>query len=158
MVVVSAPSVDNICESFTHNLLTWVQGNPIFLSLTGTHKECIYNESKFESDFGGGQHVCACVVMGDQQYYLHSHIKFVPPRKPGLSPTYPPNPTHGYIAVTDRQHKKKPPQLPPSQKHEQIPQENFRRSHLRPADPGGEIYGDRVCKQVFCRTDGLDLR
>ena len=106
MVVVSAPSVDNICESFTHNLLTWVQGNPIFLSLTGTHKECIYNESKFESDFGGGQHVCACVVMGDQQYYLHSHIKFVPPRKPGLSPTYPPNPTHGYIAVTDRQHKK----------------------------------------------------
>ena len=54
MVVVSAPAVDKMCESFTHNPLMRAQSNPTFSSLMGIHKECIANASEFESDFGGG--------------------------------------------------------------------------------------------------------
>ena len=39
--------------------------------------------------------------MGDQQYALHSNIEFVPPIKPGRSPLYPINHTHGDIDVTN---------------------------------------------------------
>ena len=67
MVVVSTPDVDKICESFTHNLLMRDQGKPTFLSLIEIHKEFIANASKFESDFGGGQHGCACATMGKQK-------------------------------------------------------------------------------------------
>ena len=42
--------------------------------------------------------------MGYQQYALHSNIAFVQPSKTGRSPTYPLNPTHGDISVTDRQY------------------------------------------------------
>ena len=104
MVVVLAPDVDNICESFTHNLLTRAQVNPTLLSPMVIHKECIANTSKSESDFGGGKHGCACAAMGNQQYNLHSHITFIPPRKLGLSPAYPQKPTHGDIAIVDRQY------------------------------------------------------
>lgn len=72
MVVVLAPAIDNICESFTHYPLTRDQGKPTFLSLMVTHKECIAIAGEFESDFEGGQHVCACVDIGNQQYALHS--------------------------------------------------------------------------------------
>ena len=61
-----ALAVDKICESFTNNPITRAQGKPTFLSLMGIHKECIANTSKLESDFGGRQHGCACVAMGDQ--------------------------------------------------------------------------------------------
>ena len=71
MVVVFAPAVNKICESFTHNPLTWDQGKPTFLYLMGIHKECITNASKFESDFGGGKHGCVCISMGEQKYILH---------------------------------------------------------------------------------------
>ena len=54
MVVVSAPAVDKICESFTHNPPTRAQGKPTFPSLMVIHKEYIANVSEFESDFGGG--------------------------------------------------------------------------------------------------------
>ena len=54
MVVVSAPEVDNICESFTHNLITGTQLNPTFLSMMGINKECIDNAKKFDSKFRGG--------------------------------------------------------------------------------------------------------
>ena len=67
MVVLLAPATENICESFIHNPLARAQGKPTFLSLMGLHKECITNASKFESDFGGGQHGCTCVAMGEQQ-------------------------------------------------------------------------------------------
>ena len=97
MVVISAPNVNKICESFTHNPLTKTQVNTKILSLMGIDKECISNTSKFESDFQGVHHGCACVALYDQQYALHSHIEFVPPIKLGRSPTYPLNPMHGYI-------------------------------------------------------------
>ena len=71
MVVVLAPAVDKIYESFTHNLLTIDQVNPNLFSLMGIHKKCIYNARKFESNFGRGQNGCACVAMGEQQYILH---------------------------------------------------------------------------------------
>ena len=58
------PAVDNICEPFTHNLLTRAQGRPKFLSLMGIHKECITKEIKFESNFGGGKNGRTCVSMG----------------------------------------------------------------------------------------------
>ena len=98
------PAADKICESFTHNPLTRGQGNPTFLYLMGIHKECISNASKFDSDFEGGHNGCACVAMGEQKYILHLNTAFVPPRKPGRSPSYPLNPTHGYIVVTDQQY------------------------------------------------------
>ena len=65
MVVILVLAVDNICEPFTKKTLTWSQGNPIFLSLMGTHKKYIANESEFESYFGGGQQVCVCVAIGN---------------------------------------------------------------------------------------------
>ena len=104
MVVVSAPVVDKICESFTHNPMTRSQGNPTFNSLVGSHKECIANTSKFECNFGGWKYVYACVAMGYQQYILHSSIGFLYPRKPGLTMVYPLNPTQSYITVADRQY------------------------------------------------------
>ena len=70
----------------------------------GIHKECIANASKFESYFGGGEHGCACVAMGNQQYTLHPQIVFVPPRNLGRTPAYPINPTHGDIVVSDQQY------------------------------------------------------
>ena len=45
MVVVSAPAVNNICESFTHNPLTRSQGEPISLSLILIHKEFIAKDN-----------------------------------------------------------------------------------------------------------------
>ena len=54
VVVVLAPAVDKICESFTKNPLTRAQENPTFLSIMVMHKQCITNASKFESNFGGG--------------------------------------------------------------------------------------------------------
>ena len=117
MLVVLAPAVDKICESFTHNPLMRAQGNPTFLSLMGIHKECIANASEFESDFGGGKYGCACVAMRDQQYLLHSNITFVHPRKPGCTPACPFNPTHGDIAVAEQQYKNFL-RLSTSQKHE----------------------------------------
>ena len=104
MVVVLAPAVDKICESFTHNLLSRDQGNPNLLYLMGIYKECISNARKFESDFWGSQHGCVCVAMGKQQYAIHSHIEFVSPRKPGCSPTNPLNTTRGNIAVSYQQY------------------------------------------------------
>ena len=82
MVVLLAPATENICESFIHNPLARAQGKPTFLSLIGIHKECITNAIKLVSDFGGGQHSCACIVMVKQQHILHSNIAFLPPRKP----------------------------------------------------------------------------
>ena len=102
MVVVLAPAVEKNCESFTHNPLTRDQGKPTFLSLMGFHKQCIANVSKFESDLWGGRHGCACITMVNQQYALHSHIIFIPPRKPVRSQTYPINPTNGNIIYTDQ--------------------------------------------------------
>ena len=43
MVVVSAPDVDKICESFTYKPLMRSWGNPNFISLIGIHKELIDN-------------------------------------------------------------------------------------------------------------------
>ena len=54
MTVVSVLNIINICESFTHNLLTRAQGKTTFLSLMGIPKKCIANAYEFESDFGGG--------------------------------------------------------------------------------------------------------
>ena len=105
MTVVSVLNISNICESFTHNLLTRAQGKTTFLSLMRIPKKCIANAYEFESDFGGGKNGCACVSMGDQQYNLYSYIIFVPPRKPGLSPTYPLNLTHGDTSVENQQQK-----------------------------------------------------
>ena len=102
MVVISAPSINKICESFTHNSLTRDRVNPIFLSLVGIHKDCIANVSKFESNFGGGNYGCACVAMGDYQYLPRSNILSVHPIKPGRTPAYLLNPTYGYIAVADQ--------------------------------------------------------
>ena len=82
MVVVLAPAINKICESFTHKLLTRAQGKTIFLSLMGIHKEHTTNESEFESDFRGGKHGCVCASMGNHQYALHSQIAYFPPRKP----------------------------------------------------------------------------
>ena len=42
--------------------------------------------------------------MGGQKYALHSQTAFVLPRKTGHSPTYPPNPTHVNIFVSDQQY------------------------------------------------------
>ena len=105
-MVISAPSVKNICELFTHNLLTRAQGNPKFISLMGIHNECIANASKLKYYFRVGQYECMCVTIGNKKYTLKSHTKFVPPRKRGQSPAYPPKPTHGNIAVGDRHYKK----------------------------------------------------
>ena len=66
MVAISASAVDNIFESFTHNPLTRAQGKPNLLYIMEIYKEFISNARKFESGFGGGQHDCACVTMGDQ--------------------------------------------------------------------------------------------
>ena len=81
MVVILAPAVYKICESFINNPLTRAQGNPKFLYLMGMHKECIANASEIEFDFGGGQHGCTCVAMDDQKYTLHYQIKFIHPQK-----------------------------------------------------------------------------
>ena len=62
MVILLAPTINNNCESFTHNPLTCPQGNPILLSLIVTHKEFIDNTSEFEYDFVGGKHGYACVA------------------------------------------------------------------------------------------------
>ena len=104
MVVVLAPAVDKICESFTQNPLIWTQVNPTFLYFMGIHKEFIVHASEFESDFGEGKHGWACVAMGNQKYTLHSQIAFSPPCKPGRTTVYPTNPIHGNIAVTDQQY------------------------------------------------------
>ena len=104
MVVILAPAVDKICESFTYNPLKQSQAKPIFLSLMGIHKECIANESEFESDFRGGKHGFTSVTMVDQQYTLHSQIAFVCPRKPGHMQSYPINPTRGDISIADQQY------------------------------------------------------
>ena len=71
MAVILAPAVNNKCESFTHNLLTWDKEKPAFLSLMEIHKECIANVSEFKSDFGVRQNVCSCVTMGNHKYLLH---------------------------------------------------------------------------------------
>ena len=42
--------------------------------------------------------------MGEQKYILHLNTAFIPPRKPGRSPSYPLNPTHRDIAVSDQQY------------------------------------------------------
>ena len=63
------------------------------------HKECITNAREFDSDSGGGHHGCTCAAMCKQKYILYLNITFVPPRKPGRTPSYPLNPTHGDIAV-----------------------------------------------------------
>ena len=102
MVVVSAPAVYKICESFMHNPPMQARGNPTFQSLTKIHKECIDNTRDFESDFGGGKHGCECFDIGEQQCILHSNITFAPPRKPGLSPAYLLNPTHRKISVAEQ--------------------------------------------------------
>ena len=102
MVVISAPAIDKIRESFTHNLLTRPQGNPTLLSIMEIQKECIANTSNFESNFGGGQHDCACTTMGKQKYILHSNIALINPRRTGHSPEYPLNHTHREIDVTDQ--------------------------------------------------------
>ena len=100
MVLVLAPAVDKICESFTHNLLTLSQGSTTLLSLMGIQKEYIANES----ELWGGQYGYACISMGNQKYTLHYHITFLPPRKLVRSPTYPLNPTHGKISVADQKY------------------------------------------------------
>ena len=104
MVVVLAPAINKMCELFTHNPLTRAQGKPIFLSLMGIHKECITNSSEFESDFGGGHHVYAYVVVGDQQYSIHSQIESVRHQKLGRMLAYPINPTYSDIAVADQKY------------------------------------------------------
>ena len=76
------------------------QGKLKFLSFMGIHKD---NAIEFESDFGGGQHGCACIAMGDQQYTLHYQIMFIPPRNLGYTPAHPINPTHGDITVAYQQ-------------------------------------------------------
>ena len=98
------PTVDKICESFTHNPLTQAQGNYTLLYLIGIHKECITNMIKFECDFVGGQHGCTCIAMGKKQYSLHSHIAFTPPIKLVRSPAYHINPTHDNIDAADQQY------------------------------------------------------
>ena len=100
MVVLLTPSANKVCESFTHNSLTQDQGKPPYLSQMGIQKELFDNLTEFVSNFRGGQHGCAFIAMGEQQYTLHSHITFVPPIKPGRSPAYTLNPIHGNIAVT----------------------------------------------------------
>ena len=42
--------------------------------------------------------------MDNKQYALYSQIAFFPSRKPGRTPAYQINPTHGSIAVTNQQH------------------------------------------------------
>ena len=106
-MVVSTPTVNKIYEPFTHNPLTWAQNNPTFLSIIIINKECIANARKSESDFGGGHHGCTCVAMVDQKYNFHSHIAFIPPRKPGRSLMYPLNPMHGDISVLEQQYQNK---------------------------------------------------
>ena len=44
--------------------------------------------------------------MGDQQFALHSPIALVKPRRPGISPAQPINPTYRNIAVADQQYQK----------------------------------------------------
>ena len=46
MVVVLAPTVGNICESFKHNPVTWDQEEPNLLPLMGIHKDFIANANK----------------------------------------------------------------------------------------------------------------
>ena len=81
IVFVSATAANKICKSFKHNPLMRDQGNPNFLSLMGIHKECIANMIEYEPNFGGGQHGCTCIAMGEQKYILQSNIVFVPPKK-----------------------------------------------------------------------------
>ena len=120
MVVISVLSVDNICESFTHNPLTQSQVKPTFLSLMEIHNECIANARKFESYFGGGKHVCACIAMDGQPYALHSPIMFFPTNKTGTLIGIPPQPH------SQRHHRrrpmipKQPPRLSPSLKNMSI--------------------------------------
>ena len=124
MVVVSAPTANNICESFTHNPLTWDQVKPTLLYFMGFHKEFIANTSKFKSDFGGGKHVCTYVAMGDHQYILHYNIAFLHPK----------NETHSSVTAQPHTwgHRCRIPSVPkqclrlsPSKKNEQFPQENL---------------------------------
>ena len=44
--------------------------------------------------------------MGEKKYILHLNIVFVHPIKPGRTPSYPLNSTHGDISVTDCQYQK----------------------------------------------------
>ena len=80
-------------------MLTRSQGKPVLLYLMGMHKGWIADARKFESNFGGGQNGCACVATGNQKYALHSQILFILPQKPGRTPAYPINPSHGNIGV-----------------------------------------------------------
>ena len=41
--------------------------------------------------------------MDNRKYALHSHTTLIPLRKPGHSPTYSLNPTHGDVSVADGQ-------------------------------------------------------
>ena len=90
----------------THNPLMRAQGKPTFSLLMRIHKDWIANAIIFESNFGGGQHVRTRVTMGKQKSILHSNTVFIPSIKTGCTPAYPLNPTHGAIAVADRQYKK----------------------------------------------------
>ena len=94
MVIVLAPVVDKICESFKHNPLKRSHYKSTFLYPMGIYNEFIDNLSKFESELGGGQHGCVCVAMAKQQYILHLNNSFVPLRKLGRSPAYPLKPMH----------------------------------------------------------------
>ena len=51
----------------------------------------------------GTMAVCAS-PWASKKYILHLNTAFIPPRKPGRSPSYPLNPTHGDISVSDQQY------------------------------------------------------
>ena len=82
--------------------------------------------------------------MGKQQYALYSRIAICTTKKTRKLDDVP----HQPHALRHRHRRpiipKQPPLLSTSQKHEQRPQENSRRSHGRRVDKGGEIYGGGI--------------